>query len=75
MIESITLENKSFYIFGAHPKKCDVLLRHPSISRVHSAFVIDKENGVILVDLMSKASTKLDNKVCEGCIPYTVKQG
>lgn len=61
MIESITLENKSFYIFGAHPKKCDVMLRHPSISRVHSALVIDKETGVNMVDLMSKAATKVDD--------------
>jgi len=75
LIESITLENKAFYVFGAHPKKSDVILRHPSISRVHSALVIDKERGVMLVDLMSKAGTKLDNKALEGCVPEPAKQG
>ena len=27
-IESITLDGKNLYIFGAHQQKCDVLLRH-----------------------------------------------
>lgn len=41
LIESITLENRPYYIFGSHPQKCDVVLKHPSISRVHAAFLID----------------------------------
>jgi len=62
LIESITLENKSYFIFGANPQKCDVVLKHPSISRVHAAFLVDKDLGVVLVDLQSKAGTKLDDK-------------
>ena len=60
LIESITLERKPYYVFGAHPQKCDVVLKHPSISRVHSAFLIDQDLGVVIMDLMSKAGTKLD---------------
>lgn len=41
LIESVTLDGKNCYIFGAHPQKCDVVMKHPSISRVHSAFLID----------------------------------
>ena len=75
LIESITLEGKNCFIFGAHPQKADVVLRHPSISRVHSAFLLDQDLGVVLVDLMSKAGTKLDNVSLQGCIPIEVKNG
>lgn len=71
----MSLENKSFYVFGAHPKKSDIILRHESISRVHSGLLIDKDIGVVVLDLMSKAGTKLDGAPCSGCIPYTVKNG
>ncbi|CDW73079.1 fha domain containing protein [Stylonychia lemnae] len=73
LIESITLENKPYYVFGAHPHKCDVVLKHPSMSRVHAAFLIDQDLGVVLIDLMSKAKTKLDDQTLEGCIPHQVK--
>ena len=72
LIESIFLENKPYFIFGRHPS-CDVILLHESISRFHTAFVIDKEQGVLIVDLMSKAKTKLDGQELEGCIPMKVK--
>ena len=73
LIESITLEHKPFFVFGANPEKCDVVLKHPSISRVHAAFLVDKDLGVVLVDLMSKAGTKLDDKQLDGCVPMQVK--
>jgi hypothetical protein len=59
-IETILLENKSLYIFGSHPNKAHVVLKHESISRVHGGLIIDKDLGVVLLDLMSKAGTKLD---------------
>jgi RNA recognition motif-containing protein len=42
---------------------------------VHSGLLIDKDLGVVMVDLMSKAGTKLDGVACSGCIPYPVKNG
>ena len=75
LIESITLEGKNCFVFGAHQQKCDYLLRHQSISRVHAAFLIDSELGVVLVDLMSKAGTTLDSKPLEPCMPAQVKTG
>ena len=75
LIETITLDGKAFYIFGAHQLKCDVLLRHQSISRVHAALLIDQDLGVVLLDLMSKAGTKLDDQQIDGCIPMPVKPG
>ena len=42
LIESIFLENRPFFVFGRHPT-CDVILLHESISRFHTAFVIDRD--------------------------------
>lgn len=42
---------------------------------MHAAIVIDGELGVCVVDLMSKAGTKVDDKTVEGCIPFPVKSG
>lgn len=63
------MENKSFFIFGQHPKKSDVILRHPSISRVHAAILIDYDLGCVIVDLNSKAGTKVNDKAISGCVP------
>lgn len=75
LIESITLEGKNYFVFGANQQKCDYVLRHHSISRVHAAFLIDSELGVVLLDLMSKAGTTLDSKPLEPCMPAQVKTG
>jgi hypothetical protein len=37
--------------------------------------LIDQELGVVLLDLISKAGTKVDDKPIEGCIPSSVKNG
>lgn len=75
LIESVTLEGKSCFTFGANKQKCDVFLAHPSISRVHAAFLIDSDLGVVILDLMSKAGVKVDDKPIESCIPFSVKNG
>ena len=41
LIESVTLEGKNCFTFGSNKQKCDVVLLHPSISRVHAALLID----------------------------------
>jgi hypothetical protein len=46
---------------------------HESLSRFHTAFIVDKEQGVLVVDLMSKAKTKLDGEELQGCMPYKIK--
>ena len=74
LIESIKLEHKPVFVFGRNPAKCDVQLLHESISRQHAAIVIDKEKGVQLVDLGSRAETKLDDKAITPCIPVSLKK-
>jgi len=73
-IETKVLKNKSFYIIGCLPSS-DLILEHPSISRVHAALVCDKNLGVVLIDLRSKAGTKLDGDLIKDNIPYRMKNG
>ena len=62
VIESIMLEGKPIFTFGCNPNKSNVILLHASISRIHAALIVDKERGVMIIDLMSKASTTVNDK-------------
>ena len=73
-IDCKILKNKSFYILGCLPS-CDLILEHPSISRIHAAIICDKKLGVVIIDLRSKAGTKLDNIMINDNIPYRIKNG
>lgn len=73
-IDHILLKNKPFYKFGQLTDS-DVLLAHPSISRLHAVIICDKNLGVVLVDLKSKAGTKLDDDIIHDNIPYRLKSG
>lgn len=73
-IDCKILKNKSFYIIGCLPSS-DLILEHPSISRIHAAIVCDKKLGAVLIDLRSKAGTKLDGDMISDNIPYRLKNG
>lgn len=73
-IDHVVLENKSIYKIGMFPQ-CDLVLQHPSISRLHAVILIDSSLGVILVDLRSKGGTKLDGDLLKDNIPYRLKTG
>jgi len=64
-IETITLENKPVFSFGRI--NCDVPLLHDSISRIHAVIVMDTNLGIVVVDMMSKAGTKVNGVACEPC--------
>jgi pSer/pThr/pTyr-binding forkhead associated (FHA) protein len=72
-IETISLANRSVFIFGRNQTKCNVPLLHESISRQHAAIVMEKTKGVQLVDLGSRAGTKLNGKSLDNCIPMQLK--
>jgi ribA/ribD-fused uncharacterized protein len=52
---------RPLFLAGKH-SSCDVPLEHPSVSRRHAALVRDKDRGILLVDLASKAGTFLDGR-------------
>ena len=73
MVEKIQLEGKPFFILGAHPEKCAVTLLHQSISRTHSALIVDESRGLLLVDLLSTAGTQLNGESLLGLAGYPLK--
>jgi ribA/ribD-fused uncharacterized protein len=73
-IDHIVLKGQAVYKFGNLPDS-DVVLAHPSISRLHAVIICDKNLGVVLVDLRSKAGTKLGEEVLRDHIPYKISSG
>lgn len=67
-IDKIHLCGKSFYFIGSLITS-DLKIDHPSASRFHAAIVIDKNMGVVLIDLRSKAGTKVAGEVIADHIP------
>ena len=75
IIEQIRLEMKPFFIFGAHPSKSNIILRHASISRCHAAIIIDQSSGVLLLDLNSKAKTFINGKPLTSLLSQKLQNG
>lgn len=73
-IEHLVLKNKLFYKIGQLPDS-DLVLAHPSVSRLHAIILCDRNIGIILVDLRSKSGTKLDDVLIHDHIPYRLKDG
>lgn len=73
-IDHVILKGKSLYKIGQFPE-CDLIVLHPSISRLHAIILIDENLGVILIDLHSKGGTKLDSQLIKDNIPYRLKTG
>lgn len=76
-IETIDLENRTVFKFGRSQSATSqftdtVQLLHESISSCHAAFVIDKEQGLLLIDLGSEHGTFLNNKRLELNFPTKV---
>ena len=61
VVETIELGSSALVVIGKH-SECDVQLEHPSISRRHAAIVQTSDQGLLLIDLSSKAGTALDGK-------------
>lgn len=72
--DHIILKGKSLYKIGQN-SICDIILNHPSISKLHAVILVDQSLGVILIDLRSKNGTKLDGEFLKDNIPYRIKNG
>lgn len=69
-----TLKRAAYNIFGILPTS-DVVVTHPSISRQHMATVVDRNMGVAIVDLGSKAGTILNGDRIMPHFPMVIKTG
>jgi len=56
-IESITLQGKTFFVFGRNQARVDLTLMHESISREHVVLLFDAQRGCLAVDLGSTSGT------------------
>ena len=68
------MANKALFKIGLYPHN-DLVLAHPSISRLHAVIIVDSSLGVVLIDLNSKGGTKLDGETLTDHVPYKLKTG
>jgi len=77
-VETITLENQAFFIFGRNQGgsflRETVQLLHESISIRHAAFVLDVDQGLLLTDLSSQYGTFLNGNRLDANFPTRVAQ-
>jgi pSer/pThr/pTyr-binding forkhead associated (FHA) protein len=75
VFEQIELEGKAVFIFGQLEEKCDILMLHPSVSRIHAIILIDENSNPLLIDVGSKSGTKVNEKPIPLHTPYPLKDG
>ena len=76
LLETINLENWALFKFGGEgvqESNDTVKLFHESISVLHAALAIDKDQGLVLIDLGSKYGTCLNGQKLESNVPYPVQ--
>mmetsp|Transcript_5012 Transcript_5012/g.12291 ORF Transcript_5012/g.12291 Transcript_5012/m.12291 type:complete len:688 (-) Transcript_5012:35-2098(-) len=67
------LDGKASFTLGKLEEN-DVPARHPSVSRKHALIVLTKQ-GVIVIDLQSKAGTKVNDKQIPAFVTVKVEDG
>lgn len=75
LYETITLERKSAFIFGSCSHSANIILDNDSIADSNSALVIDKNKGVMILDLAAQVETRLNNSAIIRLVPYPLKKG
>ena len=77
LIETINLNNRNIFKFGRGDQMNPtdtIQLLHESISLFHAALAIDKDQGLVMIDLGSETGTCLNGKRLEKNIPTPVQQ-
>ena len=72
MVEVLKLRGKPLFVFGSMVN-VDFKLLHKSVSRRHAAILVDQEKGPLLIDLGSKAGTKINGEICTPNFAYPLK--
>lgn len=62
IFEQVELDGKPVFIFGQNPEKCDLLMLHPTVSRLHAILLIDHTSNPLLIDVGSKTGTHINGK-------------
>jgi hypothetical protein len=75
LYETITLERKSAFILGNCSHLANIILDNDSVADQNSALVIDKNKGLMIVDLEPEFKTKLNKTELTKLVPYPVSKG
>lgn len=71
-VKKHTFEKKEYISFGKNEKN-DIICLNPSISRFHCVLYFNKDYHLYLLDVGSKARTKLNDTVCEILKKYKIE--
>ncbi|EGR30834.1 hypothetical protein IMG5_122670 [Ichthyophthirius multifiliis] len=73
-IETIILKSRSYYYLGQY-KTCNVLLTHPTVSRLHACFVCQETQKILIIDMDSKSGTFLNSEIIESLHDKQLQNG
>jgi pSer/pThr/pTyr-binding forkhead associated (FHA) protein len=75
IVSTIDLDGKAFYTLGRQPDIVDIVMDHPSISRMHAVLNFRDDGALMLRDLGSAQGTLLNKAPCDKSTYYRVYVG
>ncbi|KDO19458.1 hypothetical protein SPRG_15363 [Saprolegnia parasitica CBS 223.65] len=75
VIASVSVDTKSYFVFGRNALVCDIVLEHCSISRMHACLVHHSDGSAYIVDLGSCHGTFMDAEKLEPLRPTLITHG
>lgn len=75
ILERYDLSGKAFFLLGRQPEVCDLVLFHPSVSRLHAAIQHDGKGNLFLWDSGSTHGTTLNMSKVQGKQFVPIKAG
>jgi pSer/pThr/pTyr-binding forkhead associated (FHA) protein len=75
IVSTIDLDGKAFFTLGRQPDIVDIVMDHPSISRMHAVLNFRDDGALMLRDLGSAQGTQLNKSLCDKNTYYRVYVG
>jgi pSer/pThr/pTyr-binding forkhead associated (FHA) protein len=75
IVATVDLDQKAYYTLGRQPDIVDIVMDHPSISRMHAVLNFRDDGALMLRDLGSAQGTQLNKQLCDKNTYYRVYVG
>jgi pSer/pThr/pTyr-binding forkhead associated (FHA) protein len=75
IVATVDLDQKAYYTLGRQPDIVDIVMDHPSISRMHAVLNFRDDGALMLRDLGSAQGTQLNKQLCGKNTYYRVYVG